>query len=691
MPYKLDIKKLRTDAGITQQQFAYRLGMSQSQVSKLENSAKIDSDLLMRISEALMASPNELLNYSSHYSSTITVDHKGHLLFLYLQQLSAYLSQNCPTIPSGGGFPELAMLEASIHTLSRQAYLIGRRPRIAILGNYSTGKSTLANTLLGENIIEQAIQASTSCCIYILHTSERPPYMQGSDVWVFHKDENGLAWDDSLLPDQKKTMQMCIASGSQELLQRHCTLQGSGHGSEASAALVFSDAALLKSCALIDSPGLNGIHFTSEERLATTSLAQADIILFLSSSTDCLSGHEAAILQFILSAKMQNSHPGTLAAPFRSLYILSSRADLLSLDELQQKKEHDLDCCENTFLEELSLSREDIEPRFFNFSASNETLREPFEQDLKELLEEWPVYAQNRLASYLEATICNLKKSIQGYQGSLNGKEGPSGYVAADLQKSEPQWELFCQAQWMELEESLNALARRSEEECLAAYTACMDKETITGLLKERFHHGRKKQDIQNLYTYIFTQINLKFEEIMHAYQEQADNAISNTLKQIQAYGSQQKSPAFQANAPEGVNPYLISPSILAASVAAGELFPLFSFSAASSIFMPAVLTIGAAISKFILTYTITSIGREKWLAKQFIDTCASHKVWESCQEQIQLYWENVIRAVKDLKELAEGHSQQPPKASGIPLGYQGQLSASLQAFEEFLDHIPKL
>ena len=80
-----------------------------------------------------------------------------------------------------------------------------------------------------------------------------------------------------------------------------------------------------------------------------------------------------------------------------------------------------------------------------------------------------------------------------------------------EYQKKHEQLQLWQQERWAQFDENLTRLAEESEKACLEEYHKLINPDEIARLLEERFHHGKKKQDLQNLYTYLFSQLNLRF------------------------------------------------------------------------------------------------------------------------------------------------------------------------------------
>ena len=696
MPGKLDIKKIRQDAGMTQKQFANRLNIAQSQVSKMENGSKIDSDLLLRIADALMMSPNELMNYTRESSPPFTVNGKREELLAYLRQLKDYVD----AAPEDFTDMYVSSLVQALRGMMDNINALNNPPRIAFIGRFSVGKSTMISTMLGQQLDGYWRGVDASLCLYIRHCSERPAYMGNDDVWIFRRDENGAVWDDGMLPDELKSRRLLLASGGQELLRQYGQRQNMD---EAASAVLFMDADLLKSCSLIDTPGIcnpvsQNPQGLDDHPLQVFGLAYADIVLYLLSSTNTLSGFEASVLQVLLSERKKNRFRIMPDDFLRTFYIVSVRADLVQPDELKEKMDSDLKCCVDTFLKGIEVTEEALKERCFTYSASDKTLCMAMEEDLRELLEEWPKQLLEGIDLVLDRFITSQRESIKQYVRQTRREMEEE---RENRERRLKETERYSLQVWDRVKQDVEILCRQSQDECHMVYQELIQVDTVARLLRERFHSGVKKQDLQNLYTWMMTRLNSQTEAVMKKYTENVWQLVCMAAEEIpwlqQAAGISQDDlppadiPRFVAN--QEMMPEVLSSIPMGTVGLAANMLML-----PTSVFVPAILGIGIGLETALQGIKVTSPGREKWQAAKFVKACEDSGLWEKCQEQLSRYWDMVRHHIERYVEQASEklhtrcrefleleHVTEADRAASL-----ARMENELASYVEFLSGIPR-
>ncbi|GAB4385778.1 dynamin family protein [Albidovulum sp.] len=159
-----------------------------------------------------------------------------------------------------------------------------RKPRIAMMGEFSAGKSTLSNLLLDRKVLPEKVTATRLPPVWIAHGEDRPHRidLDGARHEVALDELDAVPLDDTLY-----------------------------------VRLEF-DAALLQRCDLIDFPGISDPNMSSEvwERM----LGEVDAVLWCTHATQAWRQSEAAVWEMI---------PETIRA--RSL-LLITRFDKLTTD-----------------------------------------------------------------------------------------------------------------------------------------------------------------------------------------------------------------------------------------------------------------------------------------------------------------------------------------------------------------------
>lgn len=154
----IDLLHMRKQAGLTQEQVAGALKLSQSQVSRYEADP---DDVPVKIVRAWAAFCGDVQKTAGFSLS----DNKRQPLTDVLESVYGWFNY-APSV-RGDGLPNLTQMLESIK-------VIGRKPRIAVAGKFDAGKSSLLNYLLGGKALPASFQPTTSLLCQIKHICDKP-------------------------------------------------------------------------------------------------------------------------------------------------------------------------------------------------------------------------------------------------------------------------------------------------------------------------------------------------------------------------------------------------------------------------------------------------------------------------------------------------------------------------------------
>ena len=191
------------------------------------------------------------------------------------------------------------------HTIERQQDT--EQPlRVALLGEFSSGKSRLINALLGEQILSTGIVPVTRSVTRIVHSSElslRVRYIDGSEDEI-SVDELKMYTDERKRSEGENTVTEVIL----------------GHPSP-----------MLKNVELWDTPGFNSSNQLHDE-VAAQLLVEADAVLWILSSYQVGSRSESNLLETVRRAQ------GKVVAVLNQIDRLNSESDINN--QLSEVKKH---------------------------------------------------------------------------------------------------------------------------------------------------------------------------------------------------------------------------------------------------------------------------------------------------------------------------------------------------------------
>ncbi len=176
-----------------------------------------------------------------------------------IDQISSELSACCRRLEG------LTSGSALARNLSRMLDRLGQRlkrpPRIVLLGEFNTGKSTIVNALIGRDVLPTSIHANTRVPL-LVHYSERPSLMLECRDHVRHR------FDDAALA--------LLRAGGGSMLH------------------VGLPVAVLKSFELIDTPGLASGMMRPDDHVVSA-CRRAHIAIWCTSATQAWKASEQAV------------------------------------------------------------------------------------------------------------------------------------------------------------------------------------------------------------------------------------------------------------------------------------------------------------------------------------------------------------------------------------------------------------
>jgi len=274
-----NLAKARKRAGLSQQELADRLKVSQSQISKWES----DPVEYLPIKEAKRlggilgcdwvwfyeTEPNAADGQPADFGDPYKLmDANTRLLLDYVKAA-----------------PDQSALEDMDPPLAKNLRLAVRRftrkPVIAVAGVFDTGKSTLLNTLMGRDVLPASYQPATRLATYVMHQDHRPSWMRDGETVLIVSD---FDWDALYEQDSTKLRETAvIAIGNVQTLEEFGTHCGKYCDNEAArTALVFDDAPILRTCTFLDLPGYD--ESERDGKTADRAIGCADALVYASTA-----------------------------------------------------------------------------------------------------------------------------------------------------------------------------------------------------------------------------------------------------------------------------------------------------------------------------------------------------------------------------------------------------------------------
>ena len=405
------LKQARKDSGMSQSQLAKNLDISQTQVSRYEkNPDSIPAGLFAEWTGMFGLSPADVLKESSDTSLEVKPGDPYRDFHTDLDLVSRYVETQAPealeslsedTGQVAGSIPSAEDLKARIRELRQ-------KPNVMTAGGFDTGKSYLANTLMGEEVLPTSYQPATRVVTIVRHVDDRPEW-QDEDVWLFEEnlweDDGGEPVIDISRLGERSCGKHRVLAGSHDLLGKYGvhrsepTEKVKQKMEEAHSAVVYVDAPILKACNIVDLPGFGDRPSgeSKDQEKARAALPFADVVLYASRIGGHLSGKDlariSALLQRLPAPESKSEDFPTLG----SLFLVATHADrnisdseTTSIKEGSTRRLH-------RYLEDGALPRyekragrevtvEDFRAQWFPFWAEDKNRSRPLVDRLEDIL-----------------------------------------------------------------------------------------------------------------------------------------------------------------------------------------------------------------------------------------------------------------------------------------------------------------
>lgn len=733
-----NLKELRENSlKLTQSELAEKLDMRQDAISRLEkNPDQITLDVLLKLADKFGMNVDQLISYKKPIPRALNVSGKWSGCNYLKQTIGEYVD----------GFkdshPELdSNHETIVQSIQNVVENSIRKPKLVLLGRSDSGKSTMANALIGMEKMPTDWTPTTSITVYIKSIEDRPSFIE-EELWIFKRGKNEEAWDDSKLNDEAYCRAWKLAGGSAEMLSSYGIRTGSNYTeNEVGSAVLFVDSEILKNCDLVDVPGFTG-GIASDNQTALAAKDKADILIYLSQAGGgFLSGEDFVFVKEALNVLKPLETAENGIKPLGNLFIVGTQAHVVNHGNKETIEKILDDGCNrifNTITEAfwenrssvtgLNYDRGALRARFFSYTTDIEDLRYDFENDLRDILEKTPDVIRNQCLTLVKQ-VCidakeNLDKEIDEYNRLIDNRDECLKHLNY-IDQNERNRKEEAKSNRRKVKDRIKDLDKESKENFKDHYEKVLGVEHITETIEKRKFRS-KKEDMQALSSLI----NSELEEGLHEILTQKSELIKDDIEEyigkfnssctpsnksvVQFTTSFNATRAF-ASGLAGAGTYgalalwaaslgnlggyiLVAKGVsllsaLGISISGGTAAVI---TAISSIGGPVVLGIALAVIAAIGVFAVFSGGWQKKVAKKIKDAYSNQNAFAKYNNHISSFW-NDTRDAFDMAadnmetEWNEYITNLKTKVNDFNIE---ELRAGIKLNEEMLDffqHIPLL
>lgn len=527
---------------LTQAELAELIGVRQDRISRLEqNLDSISLEELVILSKKTGKSLDEITNYKKNVINKLEVKDSWSKVRYIKNTVINYIKDYSPK--------NNLNYENKIENLRRDIEGIARKPRIVFSGKSDSGKSTMINALLGKEKMPTNWTPTTSIIVYVKDILDRPAYME-EELWIFKKGKN-KEWDDTRLYDEKYCREWKVAGGNAEMLSQYGVRKGEEYNKDIGSAVLFIDSPILKNCDILDIPGITaGIE--SDNIAASQAKLKADVLVYLSQASGFLQTEDANYLKEALEVLPPlEKTEGTALSPMSNLFVVATHAHHV-IPRTDLKKICDSGCNRFTktlpesFWERYSnsskklFSEKDLRKRFFTYTTDIEDLREDFEKELKNTIENLPKLLENKIFNLAKDYAKNESKKMSDevikYEKLINERDAYSKRLE-DIKKNEPKRKFLLEENNRNVKNKIFDLDSETKKKFREDFNQMLTEENIVKIIDRRGYKN-KKADLEELGSYISSEVQdiyrKNLEKTTEKFKDTMDEYLVETQKSLE-------------------------------------------------------------------------------------------------------------------------------------------------------------
>ena len=541
---------------MSQTEFAAMLGASQDKISRYEQGDPEDIPLsfFKNMAEKLGTSLQEILEKTgveqveTPKGSKLDIDyeHNWKKVDQSKSRLLKFIDANMQ-VSFNSYYPRAEELKEQCKFIVKNSM---RKRRIAVVGHYSSGKSTLINSVLGTDKLPMAWSPTTSTIVFLRHISDKPGYLNSSEnVLVFKMSEERKFTVVDVYSEDEPAVDLCIR-GDYSLLKEYGTRSEEATvNSEVAGIVVYLDSDILRSVDFVDLPGY-GTEEVSDDELTTIMSAHMDALIYLSSSNQFLMGDEIAYLRNTIKTLPAFEHKGqNNVKPLGNLFIVASQAHFIpNKDDLDKQIENGMLRFTNsipTTMQEYFEGRskttgydteEFFKSRFFSYTTNRKDRSENFEIELKDFIEKIADASMSEVDTYLNQFVDSNCKTISADLDNYkklreNLEEQEREYKNIILK--EPERMKKVRESEDNVYSAISNYSTSSKKDFDEAYDSIVNVDHIVSIIKEK-NLKRRKDDIKILADYLSAELEEKLNTTLSGYSNKLQFDIEKYLSDFE-------------------------------------------------------------------------------------------------------------------------------------------------------------
>jgi len=397
----LDLKTFRENHNyMTQEELAQAIDVNVEVISKIEdNSEMINTAILIKIADITGMTLDQLVNYKVSDSSEMN------------------RKDEWSSVIAHGNNIHIEMVKE----ISQHVQDTIKKPKVAFVGLSDTGKSSLINSLVGEDKMPASWTPTTSISVHVKHIEDKPSFING-DTWIIKAQvEDKMNWNPNRYNDSNYMKDWLYKDGSSELLFDYGVRKSDKISDQIGSAVIFLDSDILRVCDIIDLPGFGTGDRMQDDEITSSAIKNIDIVLYLSLVNGFMRGNDIECLMNSINQFPILESESNGIMPLSNLFIIASQADIIKGVELKKildegskrlySKIDDRIWTKRKETTQVEYTESHLRDRFFAYSKDIHSHGERLVSELKNTVEHYQMHLKDKV---VEATqfICEEKPRL---------------------------------------------------------------------------------------------------------------------------------------------------------------------------------------------------------------------------------------------------------------------------------------
>lgn len=416
-----------------------------------------------------------------------------------------------------------------------------RKPLVCAFGNSDTGKSTLINYFLREEVALVDYTPLTSAIVYYYHSLDMPKHLKNlnANAFVFGSENNkkrNYKFQHEYIYDEKKCKKYLISSGNlKDILKEYSARTGTNYQDRTykiAEIVVFLDIDILKEVSFIDIPGF-GSNDTQDDVGLTLKMDEVDILFYLSIANGFMRGTDLANLSKIIERRKTA----------KAVYVLATHADAVgSPISLQAILDTGYQFLIDTFSDNqkrrLQEEKELLKEQFLPFDTGNElyctTFNSKLETFIPNLIKEKTTIAKETLANACKCLNREYSDEMREIRQNQSSEKKNKDAEVVFIQDRKKELEI----KKIQLKYQIEELRKESIDIFKENYNRMINKDYIVHLLQKK-EIKNKQKDIEKFSAYLSNEIGDFLTETLGDKSKKLSDTINAFLQEYKQSWSQ--------------------------------------------------------------------------------------------------------------------------------------------------------